>query len=188
MRARVFALSVLLLLAGCGGHSAPSAKPTPAPRSSVLPTVRDTATLEVSAHGSSVSCLERIVVDELGYWENTLTASSPMTITDVRTVGHGVRVLGGLLVPVNGGTVHSAGITDWPPTADRTLRRDVDWSRRTQLVGAKVPVQRAMLPMLHLRASGGGRLDAVVFGFRSDDGQVGTARLTLGIRFSRTTC
>lgn len=142
----------------------------------------------MSAGGSGIECLHRVGTVELGFWQNTLTASASVRITRLETVGHGVRVLGGLLVPVVGGSVHSSGVSDWPPVVDRVLRKDVDWARRVSLIGGELPVQRAMLPVLHLRAVGDGRLDAVVFHFVGDDGQTGTARLALGFRFSRNRC
>jgi len=145
--------------------------------------------LTVSAGGGGIDCLQDVTApEELGFWSQTLTGSTPLRITSVRALGHGVRASGGLLVPVVGGSVNSTGVTDWPPELDRGLRREIDWSARTRIVGAKVPVQRAMLPMVHVHAVSGGKLDGVELGYRTDDGRDGTVRIPMRVRFSRTTC
>ena len=153
-----------------------------------MPTPDEGPALTVSSGGTGVDCLENVRRDDVGFWSNTLTASAPLRITTATAVGRGVTVLGGLLLPVVGGTVNSIGVTDWPPVLDRGLRGAVDMKARTRLVGAQLPVERAMLPLIHVRAVGGGRLDAVDLGYRTDSGVTGTVRVKLGIRFSRTTC
>ena len=164
----------------------PHAKPTATHAATSPPTAEPALT--TSARGTAADCLEQVSTADLGFWSDTVTATTPLRITGMATIGHGVKVVGGLLLPVVGGTVHSIGITDWPPVVDRGLRADVDWKARAQVIGARVPVQRAMLPMLHFHAVGGGRLDAVDLDYRTESGALGTVRVKLGIRFSRTTC
>ena len=182
---RVLALLPLLLLPACSGSDTPAKAPT---THATAGTPSTEPALTTSARGTAADCLERVSTADIGFWNDTVTASTPLRITGMAARGHGVRVVGGLLVPVVGGTVNSIGVTDWPPVVDRGLRAEVDWSARTRIVGARVPVQRAMLPLLHIRAVGGGKLDAVELSYLTDAGQRGTVRLTLGIRFSRTTC
>ncbi|MFL6059651.1 MAG: hypothetical protein ACJ72E_00365 [Marmoricola sp.] len=181
---RVLGIAVLsvLLTAACG-TTGPSARPTSPTTSAAPPPV-----VKTSGQASGVECIENVRTVDLAYWEDTLTSSTPVRITSVEVVGHRVRVLGGLLVPVVGGAVRSTGVSDWPPTSDALLRKEVDWRHRTRLIGGRLPVQRAMLPILRIGASGGGRLAAVVFHVRADDGQTATVRLRLGFRFSPTTC
>ncbi|RNL77721.1 hypothetical protein [Nocardioides marmorisolisilvae] len=185
MRALGILLLTTLLISGCGGTS-PSARPTPG-KASTTP-ADDGPALTVTGRGTGVDCLEKVRKEDLGFWSDTLTASTPLRITTATAVGHGVRVLGGLLLPVVGGSVNSLGVTEWPPVVDRGLLEDVDWRARTPIFRTVLPVQRAMLPMLHVHAVGGGQLDAVDLGYRTESGATGTVRVTMGIRFSRTTC
>ncbi|MGO4257686.1 hypothetical protein [Marmoricola sp. RAF53] len=178
-------LGVLLLLAtGCGGTPSPGAAPSASP----TPAAPARPALQV-AEGNGSMCLERVQRRyDFAYWSEPVTATQPLEITGVRAEGTGVRVVDGQVAPVVGGAQLDAVVSDWPYTPGRDTRRSVEWRSRTALVGAQLPVQRAMLPFLHFRAVPGGNLTAVLYDYRTADGVTGVARAPLEIRISARGC
>jgi hypothetical protein len=184
-------LVLLAFITACSSQEAPPG-PTAAPSQSPSPsaTAPSGDLLKFERAGGGLSCVESGgEVVALGLWDDTMIASTPLRITGVRAIGRSVRIAGGLVAPVVGGLPEVSGISDWPPGApERTLAKSLDWEARTQVVGAHLDVQRAVLPFLHLVAKPGGTLSAIELAYRTDAGQAGSVRVDRVIRFARGRC
>jgi hypothetical protein len=189
-------LGVLLcfVLGGCadGGGAGPGADASPdAPAS---PGVERDAALVVEGDGASTQlCLRHVKTrSDLAVFQDFLVASTPLSITGVRAVGVGaVDAPGGLAVAVVGRRPVGTGIVTWPvraSTVRKSVGTHVDWRGRTNLVGAHLDVQRAVLTFVHLRGGPGARLGGLEYSYRTDAGKTGTARSAAAIRFDRGGC
>ncbi len=183
MRSAVLALAVLgaVFVAGCGASTPAAAPPTP--------TVTASSVLRVSGSGLGV-CLPQIVGQgEFGYWNGELTATQALEITAVKVhAGSEVQLRGGtgvrVIRPVTGGS----GLAPWPMSSPGRLAHEVSWPTRSGLLGLRMTAGETVLPILHLHAQPGSRLDTVEFGYRTTAGQTGTAVLSVFFKLSRETC
>lgn len=184
-------MAAVLAMAGCADDEPTGGPRTPAKGISVPPSLPAADLLQVEGDATAIDCLEtgRRPAD-LGLWDPTVTAESPMELTAVRAIGTGVQMAqGSFVVPVIGANPAVSGASDWPiDPPNRMMRENLVWSGRTDLVGAALPVQRAYLPFLHIAAAPGAVLRGFEIDYRAADGSTGTARINADVRFAAGTC
>lgn len=170
-------------VAGCGSSIPAAAPPTP------TLSVTASSVLRVSGSGLGV-CLPQIVGQgDFGYWNGELTATQALEITGVKVgTGSDVQLRGGtgvrVIRPVTGGS----GLAPWPMSGPGRLAHEVSWATRAGLLGLRMKAGETVLPIIHLHAQPGSRLDTVEFDYRTTGGQTGSAVLSVFFKLSRETC
>ncbi|MCZ4498015.1 MAG: hypothetical protein JWQ74_568 [Marmoricola sp.] len=109
--------------------------------------------------GGQISCADATAGRvEIGMWTDRLKAVVPLTIDGVRVTGGGARVVGVVATTARKPRLSLAGISDWPPTK---MSADFDWKARTDLVGLHLGAGEEIVPVLHVVARRGSRLDGL---------------------------